>query len=142
RGFALDADRGSRRLLEMVLGSAKPQENTQPNNSNSVDESDIEVLNTSSWSRTDLVTVPADLSNAGDRVEDEKGRPLLSQRLSTGELAFVARGVPAFASRHYRIKSGTGPSVEGARVALPRLLSSQFFVRIDQETGAITNLFS
>jgi hypothetical protein len=142
QGFALDADRESRRLLEMVLGSARRQESNQPNNSNSVDESDIEVLNTSSWSRTDLVIVSAELSRAGDQVDDEKGRPLLSQRLCTGELAFVARGVPAFASRRYRISSGAGPSTEGARVALPRLLSSQFFLRIGEETGAITNLFS
>jgi alpha-mannosidase len=50
----------------------------------------VDVYNTLSWPRTDVVYVPAAISKAGDLVKDETGKKIPSQRLSTGELVFVA----------------------------------------------------
>ncbi len=66
----------------------------------------IDVVNTCSWARTDLVLLPWELWEAGDRVEDETGAPVPSQRLRGGELAFVARDVPGLGSRRYTVGAG------------------------------------
>ena len=50
----------------------------------------VDVLNTCSWARTDVVTLPKELAVAGNVVRDATGRDVPSQRLSTGELAFLA----------------------------------------------------
>jgi alpha-mannosidase len=162
RGFALDADRQSRDLLKQA-GASEPgscaSSNSAPLASRRVlgsqfDQSSsdtteniplpgqIEVLNTSSWPRTDLVTLSAECSTFGDEVVEANGKPVLSQRLSTGELAFLARDVPLFASKRFWIQKGTCP-VRGAAVAeIPRLISGDFFVRVSEKTGGIAHLFS
>lgn len=71
----------------------------------------IEVINTASWPRSDVVFLSAQASTAGDRVRDEDGRDVPSQRLATGELAFRADDVPAFGARRFVI---SGDSVAGS----------------------------
>jgi alpha-mannosidase len=73
---------------------------------NMVDNDQVDVINTNSWTRKGLVLVPAVLSRSGDQVKDEKGNMLPSQRLSTGELAFVAVGLPPLSTRRYTIVPG------------------------------------
>ncbi len=70
----------------------------------------VDVVNTCSWERTDLVLVPWAIWEAGDRVEDETGAAVPSQRLLTGELAFVAKDVPGLGARRYYLQRGTGRS--------------------------------
>ena len=76
----------------------------------------IDVFNTLSWPRTELVTLSKELSADGDRVADEAGRPVPSQRLASGELVFLARDVPPFAARRYTVSPGT-PHAEDRAVA-------------------------
>ncbi len=131
QGFALDADKESRALLaeaetrraEAVAG-------------------EIEVFNTSSWTRTDLVALPPELSSAGDVVADERGKTLASQRLSTGELVFVARQVPPFSSRRFRVQSGACPASNRLQAEGATLSSPDFTVVINEQTGGIKSLFS
>ena len=66
----------------------------------------VAVMNTLSWQRGGLVTLSAEASKAGDRVVDEAGVAVPSQRLSTGELAFLASGIPALGSKAYRVQAG------------------------------------
>jgi len=61
----------------------------------------VDVFNTLSWPRTELVTLSKELSAAGDRVVDDKGKVVPSQRLATGELVFLARDVPPLAAQRY-----------------------------------------
>jgi hypothetical protein len=100
----------------------------------------IDVFNTCSWPRTDLVVVPAALSTAGDRVVGTDGQAVPSQRLSTWDLAFVARDVPAFGSRRYAL----GPAmnvVAGAATARGNALENGIVtVHVDEKTGAIVSL--
>jgi hypothetical protein len=162
RGFAHDADKQSRGLLNQA-GASEPgscfgRNSAGPTpaqgDSNQFDQdssdsmekitipSEINVLNTSSWARTDLVTLSVECSASGDAVVDGKGNPVLSQRLSTGELAFLAKDIPAFASQRFWIQKGTCPVRGAARAEIPRLISSDFFVRVSEKTGGIAYLFS
>lgn len=128
QAFALDADRQSRDILEGALRGR-----------GAVVADSVDVFNTSSWDRTDLVTVSAETSRAGDRVMDADGQAVPSQRLKTGGLVFLARGVPAFGSRRYRIAAGTPPAAN-ARATATGLSASGIEVGVDAKTGAITGL--
>ncbi|HON90073.1 MAG TPA: polysaccharide lyase family protein [Sedimentisphaerales bacterium] len=129
RSYAETADRQSRDLLAASLANA-----------GTVDSKAIDVFNTLSWPRTELVTVPPALSTAGDRVLDDKGVRIPSQRLTSGELVFLARNVPPFAWRRYRVTEG-GAHVEGRTAAQgPTLDNSVVRLRVDETTGGIVEL--
>jgi hypothetical protein len=93
RAFAVDADKLSKDLLAQAGGAQATESSANA----------IEVHNPSSWSRTEIVYLSHELSSAGDRVTDSRGKPVPSQRLSTGELAVLVKDVPAFAAASYRI---------------------------------------
>ena len=59
----------------------------------------IDVTNTCSFPRTDLVMISWVNGGASPRVVDEVGTDVASQRLCTGKLAFVARDVPGYGYR-------------------------------------------
>ncbi len=130
RGFAVDADRKSRELLQKATGVLAQQTGA------------LEVFNTSSWERTDLVTVVPELAGAGDRVLDDSGKAVASQRLSTGELVFLAKKVPAFGSRVYRVEAGKPTKSSSIKVEGLHLVHPEFTVTIDENTGAISSLVS
>lgn len=100
----------------------------------------VDVFNTNSWARTSLVLVPLNLSAAGDIVKDEAGNVLPSQRLSTGELAFVASAVPAFAARRFFVSSGSMAKSAPVQADVHSLDNGILHVGIDQHTGSITSL--
>jgi alpha-mannosidase len=155
QAFALDADNQSHALLAQALGGARlssgaaPTKPGGPLGSAAPEDRrapgapvDLDVFNTSSWKRTGLVTLSAKESSAGDRVTDEKGKPVPSQRLSTGELVFLAQDVPPYAAKRFRVEAGTPPargkvSAEGTTLFHPDLT-----VKIDEHTGGIVSLYS
>ena len=133
QGYALDADKESHDLLGEALQS--------PNGA-SPSLFGLDVFNTSSWRRTGLVTLSAQQSAAGDRVTDDRGKVVPSQRLSTGELVFLARDVPPFSARRFHVEAGA-PALPGkAKANCATLSHPAFTVTIDQRTGGIASLFS
>jgi len=145
KSYATMADSLSLELLHGALGSG----GTAPVSGDGAHlEGAVDVYNTNSWKRTSLVLVPRELSLAGDVVKDGDGRVVASQRLSGGELAFVAADVPAFASRRYFVSAGGAPS--GAGVAADGGGSVQadghsldngiLHVTVDEHTGVISSL--
>lgn len=133
QGFALDADKQSKALLEEALANASGQDGRA---------GVLEVYNTTSWPRTDVVTVSTELSTSGDRVLDDKGKAIPSQRLSAGELAFLARAVPPFSSKRFTVVRGTAATAGGARIDGATLVSPEYTVRIDERSGAVQSIFS
>jgi len=105
--FALEADKLSRRLLEAAFPPAPRGKKV----------SALDVFNTCSWPRTDLVVLDASLPLAGELVKDSTGRSVPSQRLSTGALAFVARDVPPFGAKRFTLNPGNPHSTGSARAA-------------------------
>jgi alpha-mannosidase len=131
RGFAVDAEKESEALLANVLGARE----------SNLDSGGIEVYNCTSWRRTEVVLVPKELSTGGDHVQDESGAATPSQRLSSGELAFVANDVPAFGSARFHISSGTALRPSRPVTAEDDILQNGIVrIRIDQKTGNIVEL--
>ncbi len=127
--FALDAEAVSGQLLAGALAERRAGDG---------EVRALEVFNTCSWSRTDLVTIPLDMDLVGDSVTTVDGAAVPSQRLATGELAFLATDVPALGSRRYLVQSGS-PRHTGAAAAGPTALSNGLLsVDFDAKTGAIT----
>jgi len=127
QGFALEADRRSRALYDAIV---TPVSNATP----------IEIFNTNSWETTDLVLLPAKQSPAGDRVEDEHGRSVPSQRLTTGELAILAERVPGFGSRRYVLQPGPPLTSGRARASGTKLDNGSVFVELDPVDGSVRGL--
>jgi alpha-mannosidase len=130
--FALEADKISRELLGHASETIRTQEIPGV----------IDVFNTSSWPRTDLISVPPEFSTAGDQVLDENLNPVLSQRLSSGALVFLARNVPPFGASRFQVREGSYPLRSTTRAEPTRLLSSDFFLLIDEQSGAVKRLYS
>jgi hypothetical protein len=109
----------------------------------------VEVFNTLPWSRTDLVVLSEAESSVGDRVEEVGGPPVPSQRLSSGELAFLATDVPAEGTKSYRVVAGTAPDLTGSTATLYEggapdgdliLTTSQVQVRIGGDGGLLRSI--
>jgi alpha-mannosidase len=143
RSYAEAADRQSHELLAAALTSEGSDAGTPAGV--------LDVFNTLSWPRTELVTVPKELSAAVARVLDDQGKAVPSQRLSSGELVFLAHEVPPFAGRRYTLASsvpaGTStetpdgvPTNSQARAQGTMLDSGVVLLCVDEKTGGIVEL--
>jgi hypothetical protein len=133
RSYAVAADQQSRELVAQAL--AQPAQ--QPGSSV---QGEFDVLNTTSWPRTELVNLSRQESATGDQVLDDRNKPVPSQRLSNDALAFIAREVPPFAARRYRVSAGKEPADESLHVTENLLQNRELSLRIDTNSGAIIEL--
>jgi hypothetical protein len=133
KAFAERAGQISREILEAAAGRAAAPAGKSGRRA-------IDVVNTCSWPRTDLVIVPQTLCEAGDLVEDESGAPVPSQRLRTGELAFVARDVPGLGARRYILSGGRSGATSGAATAANEPGLGPLGWAIDPESGHLRSL--
>ena len=100
----------------------------------------IAVFNTQSWRRNGTVVLSKAESQLGDRVLNAEGKEVPSQRLSTGELLFLATDIPAFGSSHYRVAAGKPAGKTGCRITNNTLENEHLKVTVDPETGNIISL--
>ena len=101
----------------------------------------VDVYNTNSWSRTGLVLLPRELSDAGNFVTDDQGVPVPAQRLASGELAVWVSDMPPLSGRRYTLAAqGTAPVEAKATAAGATLSNGRLDVRLDEQTGAIMEL--
>jgi len=134
QAFALDADSQSQKLLsDSLTGRPAP----------TGELTSIDVFNTCSWKRTDLVILPKGWNLGGNIVSDSRDKVVSTQRLSTGEIAFIARDVPPLSAERFTLKASTvlskfsAASVEASSAMLT---NDYLIVKIDQTTGAISSL--
>ncbi len=87
--------------------------------------------------------LPKALSSAGDSVTGSNGKTVRSQRLSTGELAFLAQDVPALAGKRFLIED-EGPLIGQGKASAEKavLRTPSVTVRVDPASGAIVSLQS
>jgi hypothetical protein len=98
RDFAVNAEKLSSDLLADVLRAPGAQGGPAA----------IDVINSASWPRTEVVLLSAARWSAvADRVSDAHGTPVPSQRLATGELAFLAHGIPALEALVFIYRPGS-----------------------------------
>lgn len=132
QAFALNAQNRSETLL---------RSSTNGNGYTNTAVQAIDVYNTLGHTRTALVRVPAALSTAGNQVKDIAGRKLPSQRLSTGELAFLVTALPPFSKQRFTIHPGAaGTPAQKATIKDNSLDNGIYTVRVDPQTGNITQL--
>ena len=131
QAFALDGENETKKLLAEALATRGPAPGTVEA---------IDVFNTASWPRTDLVTLPKSMNLAGDRVKNDRGEMVASQRLSTGELVFMANDVPAFGGRRFTIGAGSASVTGAARAQNATLADSTITLQLDEKSGAIASL--
>lgn len=130
QGYALAADLRSRALWNAALA-----QRPGPPEAGALD-----VFNTLAWPRSELVLLPRELSAAGDRVTDDRGRAVPSQRLRTGELAVQMDDFAPLSGRRYHLAAGTAHTQGAAKVAGNVLDNGRIRVRVDETTGAIVEL--
>jgi hypothetical protein len=138
KSYATMADSLSLDILSTALQSGTPAPNA------------IDIYNTNSWPRTNLVLLTREQSAEGDRLTDAAGNSIPSQRLSTGELAFVAKDIPPFAARRYFVSQGAANHAAanqgaanhaaGITATANSLDNGILKVIVDPATGAITSL--
>jgi len=133
RQFAVDAENESKRLLDAVLGAYASKS----------DNSSVAVHNTCSWPRTEVIVISKERSLGKDHVKNELGASVPSQRLSTGELAFLAERVPALGSASFHL-SAAAPHVPAKRVTVADGVLDNGVVRakVDSKSGNIVELMS
>ncbi len=131
QAFALDAERMSKDLLQRAVA---------PVAGGTDDVSEVLLLNTNPWPMKSLVTLPADWKLAGNLVNDLDGKPATSQRLSTGELAFVATGISPTKGARVALRAGQHADDGGVTVSDNTLSNGLVSVTVDPVTGAITEL--
>lgn len=107
----------------------------------------VDIFNTASWPRAGLALIPHELSDAGDLATDAGGEPVLSQRLSSRELAVLVRDMPPFSGRRLTISrapASSGPAMienrASADAASATLENGNLRVRLDPRTGSIIEL--
>ncbi len=132
--FFRDADERSRTLLDEAVAPAANKSNGALGK-HSYDF--VTVFNTHSWAHGGLVTIPPAYSSFGDRVVDSQGKDVLAQRLSTGELVFLAGEIPPFAARQFQIKSGQCPLKGACRIDGSTISNDILMAELDPKSGNI-----
>ena len=135
-----EANDRSQTLFDEALAPATDKSNGALGPADGPANGGVAVFNTHSWKHGGLVTLSKSESSRGDRVTDEQGKDVPAQRLSTGELVFLAADVPAFGSRHYRVVKGKCPLADGCKLNGTTLDNQHLRVTLDPATGNITHL--
>jgi hypothetical protein len=136
RKFAVDADDSARRLL----GHVSTQGVSTVGGRQGAGRAAIDVYNLSSWPRTDVVLLRRDQSALGDRVTDERGQPVPSQRLTTGELAVLVESVPPIGAKRLFMGKGTAFQRGNAVVAEGSLENDDIALHVNEKSGAIDSV--
>ena len=131
QAFAVDADRQAQALLQESLAGRRASQGPV---------AAIDVLNTTSWPRTDLVQVPREMAVVGDAVRTVDGQAVPSQRLADGSLAVWVENVPAFGAKRLLLAAGAAAASGSAKAEEGILSSKELRVVVDPKTGAIASL--
>lgn len=132
QAFALDAARQAHALTEKAVSALAPADGPVRA---------FLLFNTASWPRTELVKLPAAWALSGLTVVGPDGKPLPTQELSTGELAFLAREVPPLSAQRFRLMKKKAPRPSGEVVLRDnRLSNAGLSVQLDDKTGAIKDI--
>ena len=140
QAFAIDAEAGSEKLTGSVLNAASKTVSKKV--------TAVDVYNTSSWPRTDLVVLTTDLPPAGDLVRDSEGRPVPSQQVAYGrtgrKLAFLAKDVPPLGAKRFFLHPGDPAqkpaSRGGVKLRGGTLDNGTIQVALDETTGHVASL--
>lgn len=102
----------------------------------------FKVINTTAFVQNQLVKLSPEQSRNTNIVVDAKGNKIASQRLSSGELVFVARDVLPFSSAKYTLRKGY-KKTESTLQHLDNEIENNFYkIVINRKTGNISSIYS
>jgi alpha-mannosidase len=128
QAFAVDAHQHASELLQQAANAR-----------GDLIPGQFDVFNTHNWTCSDVVTLSKDASAAGDVLKDAAGNRVPSQRLSTGELAFLAKDIPPLGAQRFTITAGPASVVSTTlRAGNLELANDWFTIKLDPKTGGIT----
>src|SRR5258705_1818535 len=133
RQFAVEAENKSKKLFDKVLDAYARETNS----------SKLDVHNTCSWPRTEVIVISKERSLGKGHVKNEHGASVPSQRLSTGELAFLVENIPPLGTASFHL-SPAAPHVSAKRVSVLDGVLDNGIVRatVDGKSGNIVELRS
>src|SRR5258708_6119865 len=133
RQFAVDAETESKKLFDKVLDAYARETNS----------SQLDVHNTCSWPRTEVIVISKERSLGKDHVKNEHSTSIPSQRLSTGELAFLAENIPPLGTASFHLSAAT-PHLSATQVTVLEGVLHNSIVRakVDSEVGNSLELTS
>ena len=134
QAFALDADAQSRKLLaperdESSLKNLGPQ--------------GVYVFNTANWPRTDVVILPektTDPMPAPFEAIYDGTHLVPSQKLASGDMAFLVADLPPFSGRFYKFGREGSASTGTAKAGGTGLTNEFLTVQLNPRTGAVCDL--
>ncbi len=100
----------------------------------------VDIINTTSLTRSEIVFIPAELSAGLDLVLDENSRSLPSQRLADGSLAVEISRLQPFSARRLHLRAGGSWRGGQARAGENFLENELFRLEVNPETGAVRSL--
>jgi hypothetical protein len=100
------------------------------------------VVNTTAFVQNQLVKLSFGSLSDNEVVVDAKGNILPTQRLSTGELAFVARSIHPFSSSVYTLQKGVKHSTTSIKYTDNTIENEYYKVEINRTTGNIASIIS
>lgn len=135
RKFAVDAAKSAEDLLGRA-SKAETKATTNPGRGRTA----FDIYNLSSWARADVVLLKREQSALGDRVTDETGKPVPSQRLTSGELAVLVESVPPLGAKRLSVGRGTSFQRGSAVAADDSLENGDIALHVSEKSGAIDSL--
>ncbi|MCX6899129.1 MAG: glycosyl hydrolase-related protein [Verrucomicrobia bacterium] len=101
----------------------------------------VDIFNTTSWPRSELVLIPHEITEGGNFVTDDQGQPIPAQRLASRELAMFVRDLPPFSGRRYTISKEGKASASTKLTANGAVIENdKLRIRLDEKTGGIVEL--
>lgn len=98
------------------------------------------VFNTNTWEQTGVIYLSAIQFGDNNMVVDEAGNEVLSQHLSSGELAFLASDIPALGSKQYQLKKKADKGGKSNFEGINQLDNGRVNVKIDPLSGDVVSL--
>ncbi|MCA9261753.1 MAG: hypothetical protein KDA61_21195, partial [Planctomycetales bacterium] len=139
QAYALAANQLSRQLASAAMQNHVIAESSLADES--LGGQFVDLYNTQSWKRSEVAIVQHELSREGDAVFAPDGKQVPSQRLASGELAFLVEDLPPFSGRRYRIGRGEPVAVAAAvHVDKTTLDNGRVAVRLDEVRGGVAEL--
>lgn len=108
----------------------------------STGSNNIAVLNTNSWTMSSLVYLDKERAQNCHKIVDEEGNEIVFQLLSTGELVFQAKDVPALGYKTYKLIKGNTPKQHcGSFKEDTSILSNGIVtVQVDPNSGDVCSI--
>ena len=135
QALAVDAEKQSKDLVNAALADLKSSDDSV---------TAVDVFNTTSWPRTELVTLPAGAESTERLVKDPVGNPVPSQPVSThgGErrIVFLAQDVPPMGAKRFCIESGRPSASGNAKIEGNTVSNGKIRVEVDETSGQIKTL--